>query len=794
MFKNYLKIALRNLFHHKVLSGINILGLAAGISCCLLIALYVYNETSYDRFHKKAHRIVRVTMEYGFDGVINKIAVTGNKVFPAFKRNFAEVENGVRMFNLGAIVKYDNKLFEEDRFVFVDSTFFDIFSFKLLKGNPLTVLQNPNTVVLTEFSAKKYFGSEDAIGKILRVNNEKDYTVTGVVTDCPVNSQIKFDFLASFSSLEGDIYKKEKWWNANYYTYLLLKTPEAANSLAVKIPGYMKTQDKENGIAGNNYLTFHLEPLTSVHLYSQVEGGFEPAGNYRYIYIFSAIALLILGIACANYMNLITARATERAKEVGIRKVMGAARKQLFGQFMGESFISVFIALLFSLGFVRLLLPLFNFVTSKELEYFSIFQPAVLASLSVILIIVAVIGGSYPAMVLSSYKPIKVLKGNFKSTSSGSLLRKILIVTQFVISVGLIVCTIVIHNQLSFIQNKKLGYDKDHLVILPIDKFIREKIPAFKSEFKSDPKIINVASCTQTPTFVPGKYELKIGDRDMIVTAQGVDKDFIKTIGLTIIEGSDFTEADETAALSEEENAQGAVVLNESAAKSLNWKPEQAVGKTVQFEGRNSVVKAIVKDFHFASMHEPITPIVLFLNGYTRNLLVKLAGDQLPQTLQFMKKKWNELAPHRPFEYKFLDEEYNKLYTTEIKTGKLFYVFAVLAIVLACLGLFGLATYTAQQRTKEIGIRKVLGASVTGIITLLSRDFLKLVVISTIIAFPVAWWVMNKWLEDFVFRVNIGWWVFVLSAALALLIAFITISFQAVRAAIANPVKSLRTE
>jgi putative ABC transport system permease protein len=794
MVRNYFKIAIRNLFHHKVLSGINILGLAAGISCCLLIALYVYNETSYDRFHKNANRIFRVTMEYSFDGVINKTSVTGNKLFPAFKRNFPEVENGVRMFNPGAIVKYDTKLFEENAFVFADSTVFDIFSFKLLQGNPHTVLENPNTVVVTESTAKKYFGNDEPIGKLLRVNNEKDYKVTGVVQDCPSNSQIKFDFLASFSSLDGPIYKTEKWWNANYFTYLLLKTPEADKSLSAKIPSYMKTQDKENGITGNNYLTFHLEPLRKVHLYSQVEGGFEPAGDYRYVYIFSAIALLILCIACANYMNLITARAAERAKEVGIRKVMGAVRKQLFGQFMGESLITVCIALLVSLGFVKLLLPLFNFVSAKQLNFSTIFQPATLSSLLIVLILVGLIGGSYPALVLSAYKPIKVLKGNFKTRSSGGLLRKILIVTQFVISVGLIVCTIVIHNQLAFIQNKKLGYDKDHVIILPVDKFIRQKIGTFKTEFKSDPNVISVATCTQTPTFIPGKYNLKVNDRDMIVTAEGVDKDFIKTLGLKIAAGSDFTDADETSALSEDENTRGAVVLNESAAKSLDWNAEEAVGKTVQFQGRNSIVKAVVKDFHFASMHEPISPIVLFLNGYTRTLLVKLSGAQLPQTLQFLKRKWNELAPHRPFEYKFLDEEYNKLYTAETRTGKIFYAFALLAIGLACLGLFGLATFTARQRTKEIGIRKVLGASVPGIITLLSRDFLKLVIISTLIAFPIAWWAMNKWLQDFVYRINIGWWVFALAAVLAFLIAFITISFQAIKAAVSNPVKSLRTE
>lgn len=794
MLKNYLKIALRNFRRHKTLSAINILGLATGIACCLLIALYVFHETSYDRFHEKSNRTVRVTMEYSFDGVVSKTSMTGNKVFPAFKRNFPEVENGVRMYNLGTIVKYNDKLFEEKAFVYADSTVFDVFSFKLLQGNPAKVLEAPNTVVLTESVARKYFGDDNAVGKVIRINNKQDYAVTGVAEDCPANSHIKFDFLASFSSLDARISKTERWWNANYYTYLVLKDPGAITSLASRIPAYMRTQDKENGIAGNNYLTYHLEPLDKVHLYSQVEGGFEPAGDYRYVYIFSIVALLILVIACANYMNLVTARASERAREIGVRKVMGAERKQLFGQFLGESGFTVFIALLLGLGLVRLMLPAFNALTAKELEFMTLLKPPVVLIVPGILLVVGLLGGSYPALILSGFIPVKVLKGDFKTSTAGVWLRKSLIVVQFVISVGLIICTIIINYQLQFIQNRKLGYNKDHVLVLPVDDFIREKASTFKTEFKSNPSVAGVSICTQTPTFIPGRYGIALDGREMTVTAEGVDKDFIQTLGLEVISGSGFTEADETEIRSENKTVPDPLMLNETVVASLGWKPAEAVGKTIEFEGKKHRIKGVVKNFHFDSMKEPIGPMVLFLTGYNRIMLVKLSGKQLPQTLEFLESKWNVLAAHRPFQYKFLDEEFDKLYVSESRTGRIFFAFALLAIGLACLGLFGLATFAAQQRTREIGIRKVLGASLAGIVKLLSKDFLKLVLIALVIAAPVAWYFMHEWLSDFAYRISIGWWVFVVSGVLAILIALITISFQAIKAAIANPVKSLRTE
>ena len=794
MFKNYLKIALRNIRKHKLLSGINILGLATAIACCLLIALYVFHETSYDRFHKNANRIVRTSMEFAADGNVLKIAVTGNKVFPEFRREFPEVEDGVRLYPVTAVLKNDEKVFEEKRFVYADSTFFKIFSFKLLQGNPLEVLNKPNQVVLSRSTAKKYFGKEEAIGKSVLVNNEKAFVVTGIIEDCPENSQVKYDILASWYSLTDRMYVEESWWNANYFTYLLLKKPGMNKSLEAKIPGYFKSKDPTNVQTAKNYLLIHVQPLTNVHLDSIAEGGMEPGSDSRYIFIFSAIALLILTIACANYVNLTTARAAERAREVGVRKVIGATRKQLFSQFMGESILTVLLALLVSLLIVKLLLPSFNTIAARQFEFSSLFAPILLLPLVIILIVIGFFGSLYPALILSGFRPVRVLKGNFKTDISAVWLRKSLIVVQFIISVGLIASTIVIHNQLSFIQHKKLGYDRDHVLVLRSDRIIQGKMNTIKSELLSNPNVRGVTICSQTPVFIPGKYSLTFGDRQMNITAVRADMDFIKTMGLELKSGSDFTRFEEEAAFAETDTIERSLIINEAAVAYFGWNNQSAVGKPLLFQGAKSKVIGVVGNFHFSSMREPIQPFVIFLSNYSRNVLVKLSGNQLPQTLEFIRAKWRVLAPHRPFEYEFLDDQFNKLYEAETRTGKIFYAFALLAIALASLGLLGLSTFTAFQRTKEIGIRRVLGASVTGIVALLSKDFLKLVGIAAVIALPFAWWAMNRWLQDFAYRTKLGWDVFLLTAAIALFIAFITVSFQAVRAAVSNPVNSLRSE
>ncbi len=790
MLQNYLKIALRNLMRHRFFSLINIAGLAVGLTCCLLLGLYVQHELSYDRLHKKADRIVRVTMEYSVQGTTEHVPITGTKVFPAFKRIFPEVENGVRFYAMPTVeIVYNEQRFAEEGFVYADSTIFDVFSFKLSQGNPETALSQPDAIVLTESMAKKYFKNESPIGKVLRVENTRDYQVTGVMQDCPANSHIQFDFLVPFSNYPYA--KTERWWGSNYYTYLLLKSPESITSLQAKIPAYMDTQKEENGLTGNDYMTFFLEPLQRVHLYSTVAGGFQPGGDIRYVYIFSAIALLILAIACGNYMNMTTARASARAREVGIRKVVGAQRRQLFWQFMGESVLVIGLALLLSLGLTHLAMPYFNELAGREILFKPLQNPALLLGSLSLVALVSVMAGSYPALLLSGFQPVKILKGKLETVTSGLTLRRSLIVLQFIISIGLIVCTLVIQRQLHFVQNKKLGYEKASRLVLPANRLNATTIQTLKNEFKNRPEIEAVSVAYRTLTSVPSKYILQLGTRELIITANGVDQDFVKTMDLNLIAGTDFTETEAKEVAAETHNY---LIINAKSAQEYGWTPQEAITKTVQFEGRPAQIKAVVADFHFASLHEPITPMALFLQNGGRSLIVKTTGENTSQVLSFLETKWQQFASEQLFSYHFLDEEFDQLYRAEQRTGTILTIFSALAICLACLGLLGLSIFMASQRTKEIGIRKVLGASVSSIVALLSKDFLRLVFISALLAFPLAWYAMSRWLADFTYRIQLEWWMFVGAGLLSLVITLLTVSFQAIRAAISNPVESLRSE
>lgn len=798
MIKHYFKTALRNLRKNKAFSFINILGLTVGLTCCLLMVLYIRHELSYDDFQKNGDRMARVIMEYSEGGSVMKGNFTSTKVAPAFKRNFPEVEQAVRMYKGIRVVHYQDKLFDEKSFMYADSTFFDMFSFKLLKGNPQYALSGPNVVVLTQSAAKKYFGDDDPIGKIIKVGStETDYQVTGVIEDCPSNSQIKYDFLASFSSL--GVTQEDTYWDANYTTYLLLKDKSSIASLQAKIPGFMK-KEMATTLSGGDYVNFHLEPFKSIHLHSPYEG-FEPNSSITYIYIIGVVALLILAIACFTYVNLSTARSMERAKEVGIRKVSGAFKKQIFWQFIGESMILSVISLLLSLALAAVLLPSFNHLADRQLSLSSMFSPFIIGLALMIILCISLAAGSYPALILSGFQPVKVLKGAFKNTGSGLWLRKTLIVFQFAISAFLIVATFIIQNQLHYIQTKDLGYNKDQIIVLPLDQKMTGILNTIKTEFKTNPDVLSLTKANNEPINIVSGYSMsradQVGKGGISVNANVVDEDFIKTIGATIIAGTDFTEQDSKDVLepTEQDKKKYHYILNESAAKALGWTPEEAIGKKMFLgEQRPGIVKGVVKDFNFSSFHDPIKPLVLFNEPWGGSLLVKLSGKHLPQTLAFLESKWKQLIQHRPFEYRFLDDDYNKLYQSEIRLGKVLNIFATIAILLAALGLFGLSAYSIQQRTKEIGIRKVLGASVPNVITLLSKDFLSLVIVASIIAFPIAWWVMNQWLQDFVYRVSIGWWIFLIAGIIAIIITLLTVSFLAIKAAVANPVKSLRTE
>jgi putative ABC transport system permease protein len=798
MIKNYFKIAWRNLWKNKTSSAINVFGLTIGLTCCLLIVLYIQHELSYDDFELKGKRIARVIMEYSFAGssASNKGNYTSVRVAPVLKQTFPEVESAIKMAKYERVINYRDQLVNEKKFIYADSTFFDIFSFKLLQGDPHEVLDAPYKVVLTESTAKKYFGNENPVGKALRVGNDSSlYKITGITQDCPSNSQIKFDFLASFSSLGIPAEYETTYWDANYTTHLLLKRENSIAQLQAKLPAFMKKEMAGQGATIN----FYLERLDKIHLYSPY-AGFEPNNSITYIRIFGAVALLILIIACFTYINLSTARSIERAKEVGVRKVIGADKQQLFWQFIGESTLLCLLALVLSLIIAALLLPSFNDLTSRQLQAASLFSlPFILFSLA-IAICVSLLAGGYPALILTKFQPVKVLKSSFKNTGSGQLLRKSLIVFQFIISVFLIISTVIIQKQLYFIEHKKLGYDREHVLVLPMDESMLANLDLIKNEFRSNPDLISVSRCVRSPVEGGGGYNMRSAampeDEQITVIANPVDEDFIKTVGLEIVAGSNFARQDIKDVSYDERNKDlYHFILNEFAARQLGWTPQQAVGKKMFLDNsRPGIVRGVVKDFHFESLHNPIKPFVLFPEIRGRELLVKLSGQHLPQTISFLETKWKSLVHNRPFEFRFMDDDYNMLYNAELRLGKVMDVFAAIAIALACLGLFGLSSYAAQQRIKEIGIRKVLGASLSNIVIVLSKEFIRLTIIAIVIALPVACWATTKWLQDFAYRTDISWGIYVIAGVVTILLSILTVSFRAIKAAIANPVKSLRTE
>jgi len=796
MIRNYFNITLRHLKKNKLYAFVNIIGLAIGITSCILIGLYIWHELSYDRFHKNADRIVRATWEYSFEDKPNKVALTGTKVGPEFRRSFPEVEAYVRTLKFPRVVGYKDKLFDEKNFFYADSAFFTTFSFPLLRGDASRVLDAPDKMVITQSMAKKYFDNDDPVGKTVKVGI-KDFLITGVVADVPGNSQMQFDFVGSFTSLNAA--KTEKWNEANYITYFLLHNKDQVKTFQAHVDNYSNSVlKKQMDIQRNSYSKYSFEPLTTVHLHSDLDG-FEPNGNMLYVYVLGVVAILILLIACVNYTNLSTAQSAGRSAEVGMRKVLGAAGRQVFYQFISESFLltllSVFLALVLSV----LLLPYFNQLSGKQLHTAVLFEPGMIASLLGLGIVVAFAAGAYPSLILSRGRITNILRSGFRLTGSIGL-RRSLIVFQFIISIFLIVSTIVILQQLSYIQHTDLGYDKEQVVVLPVDNTILQKYDDIKKSFAVNSNIRSVGGAYEEPTHIGWADGLSAGteyneEKRIFINAIPVDEDFIKTMNLKIIAGSDYTQTDvqQFDTSGGGNNLHYTYILNESAVKALGWMPQKAVGKIVT-KGTSGPVKGVVKDFHFRSFHEPIGPLAIFLDKrLVGSLFVKVSGN-MPAALSFLEKTWKERITHRPFEYHFLDEDYAALYKAEQKTAGVFSAFAAIAIILACLGLFALTAYAMVQRTKEIGIRKILGATIPNILTLVSKDFIKLIFIAFIIAAPIAWYVSNKWLANFVYRISVHWWVFVFAGVATLLIAFVTISLQAIRTAIANPVNSLRTE
>jgi putative ABC transport system permease protein len=804
MFSNYLLTALRGFRKNWLATVINVLGLTVGLSSCLVIALFIRHELSYDNFEAKGGRVVRVIMGYKFDGggETGWGNFTSTKVATTFKRVFPEVESAVRMQDPDEIVFYGEKLFKERHFMYADSSFFGIFSLPLLRGDTRSALSGPRKVVLTQSTAQRYFGDADPIGKTLRVGTDSaNYEVTGVMADCPSNSQIKFDLLASFSSLYAN--DNDTYWDANYTTFLLLRSPADLASLQGKVTAFMKKEMKGQGAT----IDFKLEPFMRIHLYSEYSG-FEPGTSIVYIYILAGVALLILVIAASTYINLSTARSVDRAREVGVRKVIGAGKGQLFLQFIGESLLLCLLAVLLSLLAVVAVLPAFDRLTERELSWRQVLSPEFITVAFGVGLVVGLLAGSYPALVLSRFHPVKVLKGAFRNTRGGQGLRQSLIVFQFIISVFLIVATFIMERQLNYIRHRDLGYDREHTVQLPMDQSLLAKTDYIKTELRRNPDILSASVCRSSPVSIFGGYNMRNSltpsNQQLAVYADPVDQDFIATTGLKLVAGQgitrqDILNADPYGASGGKDTVtkpEYAFILNETAARELGWSPQAAVGKRVFMgDSRPGFVRGVIKDFNFQSLRTPIKGLILMPEIRPTMLLVRITGEHLPQTLDYLKARWKEFAPAIPYEVHFLDENYDQLYTADLRLGTVMNLFSGIAIMLACLGLFGLSSYAAKQRIKEIGIRKVLGAPVAGLAMLLAGGFVRLALVAMLIAMPLAAWVFyGWWLRGFSYRIGVEWWVFVLAGLMVMVVTLATVSIQAVRTALINPVKNLRTE
>lgn len=793
MLKNYLKIALRNLWKHKVFSIINIMGLTVGMTACFLIFMYVRFELSYDSFNTKADRIYRVVTDLKTPSDLINTSGPAWAVAPNIKRDFPEVEEFVRVSGQSFLVRKGDVKFQEQRSAFADSAFFKVFDFKLIKGDPKSALAAPLSVVLTQSTAKKYFGKEDPMGQTLLFTGDGlAAKVTGLMEDLPENSQIEADLFVSMSTLTKNFNPglDEQWSNYGSSAYLLLKPGTNPEQLVKKFPAFL---EKRNGAEMKQlqmYPTLLLEPLRDVYLHSTRDG--QKTGNINNVYIFSIIAIFILVIACINFINLTTARSAERAKEVGIRKVVGAVKHQLAGQFVGESIILCVFAFVLTFFFTWLLIPLFNQLAGKTIIDGITGQFNYIALLFGAAIGIGLLAGSYPALVLSSFQPITVLKGKFTTGTRGRFLRKGLVVVQFSISIALITGTLIVYRQMNYMRSQKLGFDKEHMLVVETNGDPGKE--TFKQSLLGMPAVKSAALSSSVPgSGNPGAYseiENKKGDLQIAnLDLYFVDFDYIPHYKMQMVAGRPFSRDFIT-------DTTQAMVLNERAVKLFGYSsPQEAIGKKFKQWGREGKIIGVVKDFHFKSLQEEIKPLSMRIEPGGYNLVsVNVAGKNLPATIAAIENKWKTVVPNRPFSYYFLDEFFDRQYRAEIRFGNLFLYFAILAIFISCLGLLGLASYSTFQRTREIGIRKVMGASVSGIVHLLSKEFVQLLLVAFVIASPIAWIVMNRWLQDFSYRIAISWWIFLVAGILAIIIALLTVSFQAIKAAIANPVNSLRTE
>ncbi len=816
MIKNYLKIAFRNLRKRKTQTFINILGLSTGMAVCLLIVLFIKDELGYDSFHTKKDRIYRVVLERMYPGRSTSYAIIPLSIGEAIKKEFPEVEESMRLFsNRGFgnfFVKINDKIFEEKNVVNADSNFFRVFTAKMLGGDPNTALEKPNSVVLNETTAKKYYGSASAaMGKTMEIDGGASLLVTGVCEDWPEHTHFLFDLLISNATfLNG---APQNFINFSANTYLLLKENASAASLESKLPqivekyvsGQIEQQFGQSfqqfKSAGNGY-HYYLQPLTKIHLHSDLEAELRPNGSQRAVTIFAIIAVFILFIACINFINLSTARSVERAKEVGVRKTFGSERASLVKQFLMESVLICLLSVVLAGVMILLILPLFNQVSGKHLSYNYFLHPAQLFTLLAFSVGVGVIAGIYPAFVLSSFRPIAVLRGKLTTSRYGKSLRNGLVGFQFFISVILIICTLVVNMQMGYVLGDKLGFRKDHVITVErTDLLDRNTIP-FKNEVMKIPGVQNISGTTAVPgteNYFGVSFAL-LGSKDAH-TGRGlmVDDQYLTALDLKLASGRFFSKEFALDTLG--------ILLNEKAVTELGIRGDpigvRLTSPDPQLNAPDGMpytytVVGVLKDFHFQTLHQQIAPLFILnvrkFGPIDPLMTIRISADNFSATVKALESKWKLFVKERPFNYTFLDQSLAELYHAEETTKKIFSVFSILAIFIACIGLLGLIAYTTQQRIREIGIRKVLGASIPNILVLLGKNFFSLILIASLIAFPVGWWAMHKWLQDFAYRVSIPWWIFILAMVLAALVALITISFQAIKAALANPVKSLRTE
>ena len=794
MIKNLILVALRNFKRDKWYSLLNILGLTIGITFSLFLIFYIKDELSFDRHHEKAGRIYRINAHIKeADKDTMRWAMTPFPMGPALANDYPEVEEAVRCFGSGNVMfkNGDIRLYEEKIFT-ADSNLFRVFTHKFIAGDPQTALKAPNSMVLTRSVAEKFFGNTNCVGKSLENASGDVYKITAVIENVPKNSHIVFNGLISRSSLPADF--ANNWGGFGFYTYVLLKPNTSVAAFEKKMAPVYDKYLASIFAQYNIKMRFGAQPITSIHLHSNTANEPEELGSMSYIYIFSAVAFFMLLIACINYMNLTTARSARRAKEIGIRKVTGSSKSHLVAQFLVESVMTALFALLLALGLIALLLPTFNSLSGKFISFSTLLTPDTIVILLGVILFVGIVGGSYPAFYLSKFNPVSVLKGRLAKGSSNVVLRRTLVVVQFSISMIMVICTWIVYQQLKYLRNKDLGFNKEQVLVANANanNDIRSKILAFKNEMRSDPKVLSVSTSQGVPgsgiNFNLFTIESKNGYVDKGVDCYAVDEDYFKTLGMKIVKGRGFTGLSDTLR---------SIIVNQNMVKEFGW-GENALGKRVKFPGDTSgnylEVVGVIKDFNQKSLYNPIAPLLLFYSPNNNSIQLKLQPGNIPATIASIESKWKAAFPELPFQYTFLDQDFDSQYAADQKRGKIFTAFSILTILITCLGLLGLIAFTTQQRQKEISIRKVMGADTRQLVPLITKNFVLLVGLSCLIAFPVAWYFMDKWLEIFPFNTGLSATPFILSALIVLLITLLTVAFHTLKAALANPVKSLRTE